>query len=41
MCVSMYVRVCVCVSWFGVSISSCSGGWSHSVVWLNYECYKY
>ena len=39
MCVCMYAYVCVRVV-FEVSIGSCSGGRSHSIVWLNYECYK-
>ena len=32
----MYVckYLCMCVSWFEVSVGSCSGGWSHSIVWL-------
>ena len=34
--VSMYVceYICMCVSWFEVSVGSCSGGWSYSIVWL-------
>ena len=33
MCVSMFV------SWFELSVGSGSGRWSHSIVWLNDECW--
>ena len=31
MCVSMFL------SWFELSVGSGSGGWSHSIMWLNDE----